>query len=114
MRLLKAGGILAVKGVGGYHLCCDAMNDEAIGRLRERKHRPAKSLAVMFAGLDQIRQYCEISAIEERELTGPVAPIVVVRRKPGSNLMHRNFNPSSRAREGVDSSGGHGVTAAAT
>ncbi|MDP2990557.1 MAG: carbamoyltransferase HypF, partial [Kiritimatiellota bacterium] len=86
VKLLRAGGILAVKGVGGYHLCCDAMNDEAIGRLRKRKHRPAKSLAVMFASLDQIRQYCEISAIEERELTGPVAPIVVVRRKPGSSL----------------------------
>ncbi|MCG2659027.1 MAG: carbamoyltransferase HypF, partial [Kiritimatiellae bacterium] len=86
VRLLKAGGILAVKGVGGYHLCCDAMNDEAIVRLRERKHRPAKSLAVMFASLDQIHQYCEISAIEERELTGQAAPIVVVRRKPDDGL----------------------------
>jgi len=86
VRLLKAGGIIAVKGVGGYHLCCDAANDAAISRLRARKHRPAKSLAVMFASLDQIRQYCEISAIEERELTGQAAPIVVVRRKSGSSL----------------------------
>ncbi len=86
VRLLKAGGIIAVKGVGGYHLCCDAMDDDALGRLRARKHRPAKSLAVMFADVDQIRQYCEVSAIEERELAGPAAPIVVLRRKRGGRL----------------------------
>ncbi len=86
VRWLLEGAILAVKGVGGYHLCCDAMNGEAIGRLRERKRRPAKSLAVMFANMDQIRRHCEVSADEERELTGTAAPIIVLRRKPGCRL----------------------------
>lgn len=86
VQLLKAGGILAVKGVGGYHLCCNAANGAAIDCLRERKHRPAKSLAIMFAGLDQIKRYCEISAMEARELTDPTAPIVVLRWKPDAEL----------------------------
>lgn len=86
VQLLKAGRILAVKGLGGYHLSCDAINNKAVARLRERKGRPHKSLAVMFASMEALRNQAKVSDAEERELTSPAAPIVIVRRKNGSNL----------------------------
>jgi len=86
VRLLREGRIVALKGVGGYHLCCSAVNDDAIKTLRQRKDRPAKALAVMFAALEQIREWCDVTAEEERELTSPAAPIVVVRLKGRKGL----------------------------
>ncbi len=86
VRLLKAGGILAIKGLGGYHLACDAASDAAVAKLRARKGRPHKPLAVMFAALDEIRRHAEVSDAEAAELTGCAAPIVILRRKAGSSL----------------------------
>ena len=79
---LLAGGIGAMKGIGGFLLVCLAADDAAVRRLRERKHRPHKPLAVMFRDLDQIQAGCEISAAEEAWLTSPAAPIVILKPKP--------------------------------
>ena len=70
-KLLAEGGILAVKGIGGIHLACDALNPEAVKRLRERKRRPEKPLALMGRSLESVRRICRITPAEEKLLTGP-------------------------------------------
>ncbi len=84
--LLRQGRVLALKSLGGYHLCCDATDAAAIRRLRERKHRPTKPFAVMFPSLEQIRAHCEVSPEEEAALADPSAPIVILRRRADSAL----------------------------
>lgn len=83
-ELLSAGAIVAVKGLGGFQLACDATNEEAVDRLRERKHRWGKALAVMVPSLDAARFYCEISPEEQALLTSPNAPIVLLRLRDAS------------------------------
>lgn len=85
-RRLREGQILAVKGVGGYHLCCDAHNENALRLLRERKARPAKPLAVMFSSIEEIRRELILGEDEARALASPAAPAVVLRRRPGCTL----------------------------
>ncbi|EMF0718768.1 carbamoyltransferase HypF [Citrobacter freundii] len=75
VTLLKAGGIVAVKGIGGFHLVCDARNDKAVALLRSRKRRPAKPLAVMLPGDDGLPESAR------RLLTTPAAPIVLVNKQ---------------------------------
>jgi hydrogenase maturation protein HypF len=82
---LRQGKILALKGLGGFHLMVDARNEEAVQRLRDRKHRPTKPLAVMYPNLEAIHQDCLISPIEQNLLRAPVAPIVLLRRKSLAN-----------------------------
>lgn len=81
-QLLVAGGILAVKGLGGYHLACDARNPEAVARLRQRKGRDGKAFALMMRTPADVRQLCTVSAEEEAILTGMERPIVLLRRRP--------------------------------
>jgi hydrogenase maturation protein HypF len=84
---LRAGGILAVKGIGGYHLMCDAADNDAVARLRARKPRPHKPLAVMFPrDRELIARHLRLDALHERLLHDPARPIVLVPRAPGSNL----------------------------
>jgi hydrogenase maturation protein HypF len=78
---LRAGRIGALKGLGGYHLACDARSDAAVGELRRRKHRDEKPFAVMVAGLAAARALCEVSADEETLLCSPRRPIVLLRRR---------------------------------
>ena len=83
---LRAGRIVAVKGVGGYHLMCDPANGDAVTRLRARKHRPHKPLAVMFPqagadGLDAVRACVELRPEEARACSDPARPIVLARRR---------------------------------
>ncbi len=85
-RLLQEGAILAIKGLGGFHLACDGTDDAAVRTLRERKGRPAKPLAVMMATLEEIKQHCWVSEEEERLLTSPQCPIVLLPWKPESNI----------------------------
>ena len=80
-EIVAAGGIVAVKGIGGYHLACDARSDAAVRRLRERKHREAKALAVMAGAMELVRSLCVVSDEEERWLMSPAAPIVLLRRR---------------------------------
>ena len=91
LERLRAGAIVAVKGVGGYHLLCDAASDAAVARLRERKRRPAKPLAVMFPlrgadGLDAVRAVAHVGPAEARALSDPARPIVLVAKRGGAPL----------------------------
>ncbi|MEN8170527.1 MAG: carbamoyltransferase HypF [Pseudomonadota bacterium] len=88
---LRQGAIIAVKGVGGYHLLCDARNEKAIGRLRMRKPRPDKPLAVMFpaplnAPLRAVEEELQIGEQEAEQLLDPARPIVLCRRRADSRL----------------------------
>jgi len=81
VELLKQGNILAIKGLGGYHLAADAANTDAIRRLRQRKMRAEKPFAVMSADLAAIRGYAAVSTEEEQLLTSIRRPIVLLRKK---------------------------------
>lgn len=88
---LRRGGIVAVKGVGGYHLMCDSAADAAVGRLRIRKHRPDKPLAIMFPqigadGLDAVRKCAILSDVEAQRCAAAARPIVLVRRRADCRL----------------------------
>ncbi len=88
---LREGRVVAVKGVGGYHLVCDARNDEAVAWLREQKRRPHKPLAVMFPwrgadGLDAVREAVTPNAEQARLLREPMRPIVLVPLRASSEL----------------------------
>jgi hydrogenase maturation protein HypF len=85
-RLLREGKILAVKGLGGFHLACDALNPRAVAQLRERKLRVDKPFALMFPNLAQIEQHCLVSPDERALLESAARPIVLLRRKPGSSV----------------------------
>ncbi|MBN1440670.1 MAG: carbamoyltransferase HypF [Anaerolineales bacterium] len=82
-RLLREGRILAVRGMGGFHLACDAANAEAVRTLRRRKRRSAKPFAVMVRDLAVAEGCCEIGAAERALLTGPEKPVVILRRRAG-------------------------------
>jgi hydrogenase maturation protein HypF len=85
-RLLAEGAIVAVKGLGGFHLACDATNAGAVATLRERKQRVDKPFAVMSLDVDTVRRYCEVSEGEAQLLESPARPIVLLQRKPGSPI----------------------------
>lgn len=87
-KALQRGDIVAVKGIGGYHLMCDARNEDAVRKLRSRKHRPHKPLAVLFPqtgadDLDVVRQYCAVDDRAGQALLDPTRPIVLLRRRSG-------------------------------
>jgi hydrogenase maturation protein HypF len=81
---IREGSIVAVKGLGGFHLMANAQTSEAVAILRQRKHREEKPFAVMFPSLGAAREACDMSPMEERLLLSPEAPIVLVRRKTTS------------------------------
>lgn len=83
-RLLTDGGILAVKGIGGYHLACDAADERAVAELRGRKRRGDKPFAVMTPDLATARTLVEVDAPSARLLTGPQRPIVLMPRRDGA------------------------------
>jgi len=78
---IASGKSVAIKGIGGYHLMCDALNDDAVRELRQRKQRDAKPFAVMFRDLMTIRKYCFVDDAEEKELKSWRRPIVILRQK---------------------------------
>jgi hydrogenase maturation protein HypF len=81
---LREGKIVAIKGLGGYHLACLAGDASAVAELRRRKHRDQKPLAIMVRDIDAARVLCEVSAAEEVILLSSRRPIVVLRRRPGA------------------------------
>ncbi len=83
VEMIRAGNIVAVKGLGGFHLMADACNDEAVRRLRKRKHREEKPLALMFPSLEAIKLECKVNEFETRLLLSPESPIVLLERKQG-------------------------------
>lgn len=87
------GEIVALKGVGGYQLLCDARSEAAVERLRTRKQRPAKPFAVMFPSLEQAREHAEVDDAAAHALLSPAAPIVIV---PGRGTLARGVAPTTR------------------
>lgn len=92
---LKSGRIVAIKGIGGFHFACDALNETAVKNLRARKYREDKPFALMFPEMASIRRYCEVSIHEEKLLTDYQHPIVLLKNKikvansvaPGNNYL---------------------------
>lgn len=84
--MIIRGGIVAVKGLGGYHLVCDATNQQSVQKLRERKQRRTKPLAIMLNSLENIRKICHVDTTERSLLTGAVRPIVLLRRRAEEEL----------------------------
>ncbi|HSV38691.1 MAG TPA: carbamoyltransferase HypF, partial [Nocardioidaceae bacterium] len=83
-RLLADGAVLAVKGIGGYHLACDATNEQAVGTLRKRKQRGDKAFALMVADLDEARELVELDDATAALVASRSRPIVLAQRRPGT------------------------------
>jgi hydrogenase maturation protein HypF len=83
---LRAGGIGALKGLGGYHLACDARRDDVVAELRRRKHRDEKPFAVMVADVISAESLCHIDERERRLLNSPRRPIVLLRKRAGATI----------------------------
>jgi hydrogenase maturation protein HypF len=79
--MIASGRIVAIKGIGGYHLMCDALNNDSVTTLRLRKQREAKPFAVMFRDLSEVNNYCYISRFEEEELTSWRRPVLILKQK---------------------------------
>ncbi|AJC12594.1 hydrogenase maturation protein HypF [Berryella intestinalis] len=86
VRVLSADGIVAVKGLGGFHLVCDASSEEALAKLRARKKRDGKAFAVMVATVEDARASCEVDGSEAALLESPARPIVLLRKRADARL----------------------------
>ncbi len=85
-RTLNEGGIVAVKGIGGFHICCDALNEKSVRRVREIKRREKKPFAVMMRDMDTVTRYCDFSEEASKLLDGYQKPIVLLEKKSGDIL----------------------------
>ena len=85
-QLLNSGNIVAIKGIGGFHLAVDALNDQAVKRLRRRKKRDHKPFAMMAASIEKIKTFAEVNQVAEKLLTNPQSPIVLLPRKSNSAI----------------------------
>ncbi|MCT7571912.1 carbamoyltransferase HypF [Aliarcobacter butzleri] len=85
-NLIKDGYVIAAKGIGGFHIVCDATNNKVVNKLREIKNRPNKPFAVMFNSISSIKQYTNINYQEEEILTSKEKPIVLVKKRLNTNL----------------------------
>lgn len=102
-RLLKEGAVLAIKGLGGFHLACDAENPEAIEKLRERKRRSLKKglrsnkpFALMAPDIETVRSFCDVSEEEEKALLERQRPIVLLEKKRGQRTIADAIAPGNR------------------
>lgn len=90
---INGGKIIAIKGLGGYHLMCDALNNKVVSELRERKQRDAKPFAVMFRDMDAVKEYCIVNDEEAKELTSWRRPVVILKqKKPLSESVSNGLN----------------------
>ena len=79
-KVIASGGIAAIKGIGGFHLCCDATNEAAVARLRELKRRPMKPFAIMARNMSAVRKECQVTEVQEEVLDGHQKPILLLER----------------------------------
>ncbi len=86
LTLFEKGRIVAIKGLGGFHLACDAKNQEVVSTLRSRKYREDKPFAVMCQDIEEVQNHCELSLEEENLLLSTARPIVILRRKKGCGI----------------------------
>ncbi|MEH7093358.1 carbamoyltransferase HypF [Neobacillus vireti] len=98
IELLKRGEILAVKGIGGFHLCCNANNERAVAELRKRKKRQLRPLAVMAASLSIIREIAEVNEGEGEVLRSPESPIVILKK-------HQHYSLADSVAPGMNTIG---------
>ncbi len=84
--LLREGKILAIKGLGGFHIACDATSEDAVGKLRERKRRPHKPFALMMKDIEMVKHYCFVSEEEKKILKSPQSPIVLLKIKQKGDI----------------------------
>jgi hydrogenase maturation protein HypF len=84
--LLRSGRIVAIKGLGGFHLACNAEDDGAVRRLRERKRRSDKPFALMAPNMEQVERFCRVSEAERAALLSPRRPIVIMDRRPEATI----------------------------
>lgn len=97
IAVLKAGGIIAVKGIGGFHLCCDATNEEAVSLLRARKRKSNKPFAMMIADRDFLKLICNFNKDEEDLITSNRRPIVLLKKKDNKNtIIAPSVSPNNR------------------
>lgn len=97
IRLLKQGAIVAIKGLGGFHIACDASNEEAVQKLRERKRKNNKPFALMAQDMDTIKKFCVVSGEEEHLLLSYRRPIVLLKKKIGAlSLLSEGVSPRNR------------------
>lgn len=99
VEVLKSGGVVAVKDIGGYHLAFDPYNEETAQRLRALKHRERKPFAVMFPDMDSIRRVCEVNEKEEELITSDARPIVLLRKR---DLIVQNESADDTSAGGSD------------
>jgi hydrogenase maturation protein HypF len=92
---IRAGKILAVKGIGGFHLMVDARNDDAVKELRERKHRDEKPFALMAPSFTEALRHCLASEVEQRLLRSPECPIVLIKRRPSKGTIAPSVAPGN-------------------
>lgn len=95
VALLLKGGIAAVKGLGGYHLACDATNAASVATLRTRKRRDEKPFAVMVSSVDEARRYCDVSVAEAELLASARRPIVLLERAAGTAALADEIAPGT-------------------
>ena len=96
ISLMSSGKILALKGLGGFQLACDATDDAAVDLLRDRKRKSRKPFALMARDMDVIRRYCEISDVEEALLASRTAPIVLLRKHDDAAPLPDAVSPGNR------------------
>lgn len=89
-QVIHDGGIVAIKGIGGFHLCCDATNEEAVSRLRTLKRRPAKPFAIMAKDESVVKRECIVTPEQEAILTGHQKPILLLDRRPSVRMAEEN------------------------
>ncbi|RPI19146.1 MAG: carbamoyltransferase HypF [Ignavibacteriae bacterium] len=95
VKAIKAGKIAAVKGIGGFHLICDAGNDDAVKELRKRKQREEKPLALMYPNIERVIEDCEVSELEKRLLLSPESPIVLLKKKDKHTTLADSIAPGN-------------------
>lgn len=100
-RVIAEGGIVAVKGIGGFHLCCDATNESAVELLRTRKRRPVKPFAVMARDESSVRRVCVLHEEQEKILTGHQKPILLLDKKENLEDKENISGKSSKLAESV-------------
>ena len=95
-KMIRDGGIVAIKGIGGFHLCCDAMNEAAVQRLRTLKNRPAKPFAVMARDIEAVKRECLVNEVQEEILDGHQKPILLLeKRKKNMGKITKSVAPGN-------------------
>ncbi|MFI5252591.1 MAG: carbamoyltransferase HypF [Bacteroidota bacterium] len=96
VKAIRSGKIVAVKGIGGFHLICDAESNNTVLKLRQRKQREEKPFALLYPDLEQVKRDCEVSDLEARLLTSPESPIVLLKKKrEASQHISENIAPGN-------------------